>query len=91
MRVCLTVQGEQPIKSATCRMSKGRPKGGAGGPRMAPGWPTNGPGWGGQCPGQCCPGEKAEKGRKCLGLRAGADRGFGEDDACELVVMVVSV
>src|SRR5207245_2348739 len=84
MRVCLTVQGEQPISSATSKMERGSPSARPGGheaepagPGNAPGWPQAGPGRGGQWGGQYCPPLTAENPRKCAGLRAWGTRAFG--------------
>ncbi len=68
MRVCLTVQGEQPRISDTARMLRGGPRTTPEGPGMAGCWRTNGPGCPEQCPEQHCSRESGEKGRKCGGL-----------------------
>jgi hypothetical protein len=81
MRVCRTVQGEQPISHATARMLRGFPSAGPepGGARIGPGSRGNGPGWGGQWGGQCCPPQKAEKPRKRADLRGCGARAFGAE------------
>jgi hypothetical protein len=95
MSFCLTVQGEQPIKAATWRMSRGGPNAGGKGPEDAPGCATGGPGCLGQCPGRHWPKQGAEKGLKCRGLRVLGSRAFGEEAGAfgyfGLVIMVVGV
>ena len=86
MRVCRTVQGEQPMSSAACSIQRGWPSSEAGGPKAGAGGRRNGPccaGFGpgcpGQCPGQHWPRERAEKGRKRAGLRALGSPAFGAE------------
>ena len=86
MRVCLTVQGEQPISSATSAMFSGVPSAGAVAPGTASGSRRNGPGCPGQCPGQHWPGCGAEKGRKRAGLVESACRAFGSVAALFLML-----
>src|ERR1700685_2054273 len=79
MRVCLTVQGEQPISSAASEIFSGAPSAAPGGLGIGPCSRTNGPGWPGQCPGQHWPGERAEKACKCAGLADLGSPAFGAD------------
>src|SRR5664279_823935 len=98
MRVCRTVQGEQPMSSAACLIQRGWPSSEAGGPKAGAGGRRNGPccaGFGpgcpGQCPGQHWPRDGAEKGRKRAGLRALGTPVFGSVRIGSLVIMVVSL
>ena len=79
MRVCLTVQGEQPMSSATSEMFNGVPSAAPGGQRIGNCSRPGGPGWPGQCPGQHWPGVRAENGRKCAGLAPFGPPAFGAD------------
>jgi len=97
MRVCRTVQGEQPMSWAACPIPRGWPSAEAGGQKVGWGGHTNGPccaGFGpgcpGQCPGQHWPRDGAEKGRKRAGLRALAAPAFGSEFA-RLMAMIVSL
>jgi hypothetical protein len=85
MRVCLTVQGEQPINAATRRMPSGGPRGGDG-PTLASCARTLGPRWGGQWLGQGCPRGRPRKGRKYAGLRNLGPRRFGAEDELPFVL-----
>src|ERR1035437_9957530 len=105
MRVCRTVQGEQPMSSAASSIPRGWPSAEAGGPKAGAGGRRNGlccagfgPGCPGQCPGQHWPRDGAEKGRKRAGLRALGTPAFGSvrrrlliSEFGRLVVMVVSL
>lgn len=104
MRVCLTVQGEQPIKWATSTMLSGMPRAAPGGPRPGLGGHRNalgsrafGPGCPVQCPVPHGTRERDEKPRKRAGLRAGPTQAFGveaslfESGLGRLVIMVVSM
>src|ERR1017187_9523621 len=105
MRVCRTVQGEQPMSSAACSIQRGWPSAEGGGPKAGAGGRTNGPGCAGfgpgcpgQCPGQYWPRGGAKKGRKRAGLRALGTPAFGSVRNCflffefgSLVIMIVSV
>jgi len=105
MRVCRTVQGEQPMSSAACSMPRGWPSADAGGPKGGWGGRTNGPRsrtigprWGGQWGGQHCPPPGARKARKRAGLRALGTPAFGSvwrrlliSEFGRLVAMIVSL
>src|SRR5579872_480652 len=96
MRVCLTVQGEQPIKRAASEIVSGGPSRAPTDSRNGICWPGNGRPGSGQWGGQCCPPVIAEKGRKCAGLAAPGHRAFGAEaelrsilEFGSLMVMVV--
>ena|SRR5579872_3632808 len=98
MAVCLTVQGEQPMSSATARISRGGPSEGPGGLEVGLCWAAAAPTWGGQWLGQGCPRERAGKARKRRGLGAPRTGVIGEDEEpllvweCgSLMAMVVSI
>ena len=105
MRVCRTVQGEQPMSSASCSIQRGWPSAEAGGSKAGMGGRTNGrccagfgPGCPFQCPGQHWTRGGAEKGRERAGLRALGTPAFGSVRNCflffefgSLVIMVVSL
>jgi len=87
MRVCLTVQGEQPIKRATSAMVRGIPSAEPNDPKSVPGGNENGPGsrskaagWGGQWLGQGCPRENGGNAHKRADLRAPRTGVIGEDE-----------
>ncbi len=67
------------MSAAISRISSGGPSAEReeepGPPETAPGWPGNAPRWGGQC----CPPSRAEKPRKCAGLRESGTPAFGEE------------
>ena len=86
MRVCLTVQGEQPMSWATSPMVSGGPSGAPVRHRMGPGSRRNGPGWPGQCVGQHWPREEREKRRVCAGLADWGTRAFGEEAELFLIL-----
>ena len=79
MRVCLTVQGEQPIMRATSLIPSGGPSGVPDVQGTARGSRGNGPGWGGQWGGQCCTPLGVENARKRVGLRVRGTRAFGAE------------
>ena len=79
MRVCLTVQGEQPIMRATSLIPSGGPSGVPDAHGTARGSCGNGPGWGGQWGGQCCTPLRAENALKRAGLRVRGTRAFGAE------------
>jgi hypothetical protein len=89
MRVCLTVQGEQPMSLAASEIVSGGPSGEAGGREEAPGCARIGAGWPGQCPGQHWPRESGEKPCKRAGLRVLGSRAFGEEEGL-LVFMLIT-
>jgi hypothetical protein len=89
MRVCLTVQGEQPMSSAASEIVSGGPSGEAAeGREDGPGSARIGPGWPGQCPGQRWPRGSGEKPCKRVGLRVLGSRAFGEYEALLRSMMI---
>ncbi len=86
MRVCRTVQGEQPISAATSEMFIGSPKSRRGAPLTASGSRKIGPGCPGQCLGQHWPGLEGGKGRKRAGFAVFATPAFGSEAELLLVL-----
>src|SRR5580658_2505258 len=77
MRVCLTVQGEQPISSAASEVFRGAPSSEPEGQRIGPCSRTNGHGWGGKWGGKRFPPLNGEKARKLGRLRDSGTPAFG--------------